>query len=77
MTDLDGRLKKQRCHFANKGLSSQSYGFPSSHVWMRELDHKRLSGEELMLSKCGAGKTFEIPLDNEEIQAVNPKGNQS
>jgi len=33
-------IKKQRHHFANKGLSSQSYGFSSSHVWMRELDHK-------------------------------------
>ena len=27
-------IKKQRHHFANKDLSSQSYGFPSSHVWM-------------------------------------------
>ena len=26
--------KKQRCYFANKGLSSQSYGFSSSHVWV-------------------------------------------
>ena len=26
--------KKQRHHFANKGLSSQSYGFSHSHVWM-------------------------------------------
>ena len=25
---------KQRHYFANKGLSSQVYGFPSSHVWM-------------------------------------------
>ena len=33
-------IKKQRHHFANKGLSSQSYGFSSSHVWMWELDHK-------------------------------------
>ena len=33
-------IKKQRNYFANKGLSSQSYGFPSSHVWMWELDHK-------------------------------------
>ena len=23
-----------RHHFANKGLSSQSYGFSSSHVWI-------------------------------------------
>ena len=27
-------IKKQRHHFANKGLSSQSYGFSSNHVWM-------------------------------------------
>ena len=27
-------IKKQRHYFANKGLSNQSYGFPSSHVWM-------------------------------------------
>ena len=28
------RIKKQRHYFANKGLSSQGYGFSSSHVWM-------------------------------------------
>ena len=28
------RIKKQRCYFANKGPSSQGYGFFSSHVWM-------------------------------------------
>ena len=27
-------IKKQRYHFANKGLSSQGYGFSNSHVWM-------------------------------------------
>ena len=27
-------IKKQRYYFANKGLSSQGYGFFSSHVWM-------------------------------------------
>ena len=34
MTNLDGILKKQRHYFANKGLSSQGYGFSSGHVWM-------------------------------------------
>ena len=33
-------IKKQRLYFANKGLSSQSYGFSSSHVWMWELNYK-------------------------------------
>ena len=27
-------IKKQRHYFANKGLSSQSYGFSGCHVWM-------------------------------------------
>ena len=27
-------IKKQRHYFVNKGLSSQGYGFSSSHVWM-------------------------------------------
>ena len=37
MTNLDSILKN-RHYFANKGPSSQGYGFCSSHVWMRELD---------------------------------------
>ena len=45
MTNLDSILKKkkkekQRHYFANKGLSSQSYGFSSSHVWIWELDYE-------------------------------------
>ena len=39
MTNLDS-IKKQRNHFANKGLYSQSYSFFSSHVQMWEMDHK-------------------------------------
>ena len=27
-------IRKQRHYFADKGLSSQSYGFSSTHVWM-------------------------------------------
>ena len=37
MTNLDSILK-HRDYFANKGLSSQGYGFSSGHVWMRQLD---------------------------------------
>ena len=32
-------IEKQRHYFAKRGLSSQSYGFSSSHVWMWELDY--------------------------------------
>ena len=31
---LRQHIKKQRHYFADKGPSSQSYGFSSSHVWM-------------------------------------------
>ena len=33
-------IKKQRCYFAHKDPSSQSYGFSSYHVRLWELDHK-------------------------------------
>ena len=32
MTNLEKHIKKQRCYFANKGPSSQGYGFSSGHV---------------------------------------------
>ena len=71
-------IKKQRHYIANKGLSSQSYGFSSSHVWMWELD----CGESWALKNwcfwtVVLEKTLESPLDCKEIQPVNPKGNQS
>ena len=34
MTNLRWHIQKQRHYFANKGPSSQGYGFSSSHVWM-------------------------------------------
>ena len=34
MTNLDSIFEKQRHYFANKGPSSQGYGFSSGHVWM-------------------------------------------
>ena len=37
MTNLDSIFQKQRHYFANKGLSSQGYGFSHGHVWMLEL----------------------------------------
>ena len=40
MINLDNIFKKQRHYFANKGPSSQGYGFSSSHLWMLELDYK-------------------------------------
>ena len=34
MINLDSSIKKQRHYFSDKGPSSQSYVFSSSHVWM-------------------------------------------
>ena len=33
-------IEKERHYFANKGPSSQGYGFSSDHLWMCELDCK-------------------------------------
>ena len=71
-------IKKQRHCFANKGPSSQSYGFSSSHVWMWELDYK---GSWVLKNWCFwtmvLERILESPLDCKEIKRVNPKGNQS
>ena len=57
MTNLDRVLKKQNHHFGDKGLSSQSYGFPRSHVQMWELDHKESWAlQNWCFQNCGAGE---------------------
>ena len=38
--NLRQHIKKQKDYFADKGLSSQSYGLSSRHVWMLELDYR-------------------------------------
>ena len=71
-------IKKRRHYFADKVLSSQSYGFSGSHVWMWELDHKEgwvlknWCFQTLVLKK-----TLENSLDSKEIKPVYPEGNQS
>ena len=71
-------IKKQRHYCANKGLSSQSCGFSSSHVWMWELDYKKSWVlKNLCFWTVVLEKTLKSPLDSKEIQPVNPKGNQS
>ena len=77
MTNLDN-IKKQRHYFANKGPSSQSYGFSSSHVWMWELDYKESWAlKNWCFWTVVLEKTLESPLDCKEIQPINPKGDQS
>ena len=70
------RLKKQRYHFANKGLYSPSYGFSSGHMWVWELDHKE---SRVLKNWCFQNvvleKTLESPLNSKEIKLVNSKEN--
>ena len=71
-------IKKQRHYFANKGPSSQGYGFSSSHVWMRELDSKESwAPKNWCFWTVVLEKTLESPLDCKEIQPVHRKGDQS
>ena len=71
-------IKKQRHYFVNKGPSSQSYGFSSSHVWMWELDFKEnWAPKNWCFWTVLLEKTLESPSDYKEIQPVNAKGNQS
>ena len=76
MTNLSSLLKSR--DIANKGPSSQSYGFSSSHVQMWELDYKESWAlKDWCFWTVVLEKTLESPLDCEEIQSVYPKGNQS
>ena len=71
MTNLDSIL---RSNFANKVLSSQSYGFSSSHVWMWQLDYKEnWAPKNWCFWTVVLEKTLESPLEYSEIQLVNPK----
>ena len=68
MTNLDSISKSRHC-FANKSLSSQSYGLSSSHVLMWELDCE----ESWVLNNwyfwtMVLEKTLESPLDCKEMQ---------
>ena len=63
-------IKKQRYHFADKGLYSQSYNFPSSHVWtIKNVACRRI--DPVLLEE-----TLESPFDSKKIESVNPIRNQ-
>ena len=71
-------IKMQRHYFANKGPSSQNYGFSRNRVWIWELDYK----ESWVLKNwwfwtAVLEKILESPLDCKEIKPVHPKGSQS
>ena len=65
-------IQKQRHYFANKGLSSQGYGFSSGHVWMWELDCEESSA---LNSWCFWTVVLEKTL--EEVPWTARRSNQS
>ena len=71
-------IKKQRYYFADKGPSSQSYGFSSSQVWMWVLDcEESWALKNWCFWTVALEKTLDSPLDCKNIQPVHPKVNQS
>ena len=67
-------IKKQRHYFANKDLSSQSYDFSGSHVWMWKLDYKESwVPKNWWFWTVVLEKTLESPLDCKESQLVHLK----
>ena len=65
-------------YFANKGPSSQSYGFSSSPVWMWELHHKESWAlKNWCFWTVVLERILQSLLNYEEIKPVHPKGNQS
>ena len=77
MTNLD-RILKSRHYFANRGTSSQGYGFSYSHVWMWELDYEEgWTPKNWCFWTVVLETSLENPLDCKNIQPFNSKGNQS
>ena len=71
-------IQKERYYFANKGPSSQGYGFSSDHVWLWELDYEEgWAPKNWCFWTVVLEKTLESPLDYKEIQSVHSEGDQS
>ena len=78
MTNLDSILKSRDISFPTKVHLVKATVFPSSHVWMWELDYKEsLAPKNWCFWTLVLEKTLESPLDCEEIQPVYPKWDQS
>ena len=67
-------IKKQKYYFADKGPSSQSYDFPSSQVWLWELDYKESwAPKSWCFWTVVLENTLKSPLEYKKIQPVNPR----
>ena len=58
-------------------VTSQSYGFSKSHVWIWELDHKEgWVPKKWCFQIVVLEKILDSPMDFKEIEPDNPEGNQ-
>ena len=78
MTNLDSILKSRDITLPINICLVRAMDFPSSHVWMWELDYKESwVPKNWCFWTVVLEKTLDSPLDFKEIQPVNPKGDQS
>ena len=76
MTNLDS-IKKQRCHFADKGPYRQMNGFSSRHVQIWDLEHKEgWMPKNWCFWTMVLKKTLKSLLDFQEVEPVNSQGDQ-
>ena len=70
-------VRNQRHHSANKHPCNQSYDFSSSHVQMRQLDHKKGWARRIVAFKLWCWRRLlRVLWTVKEIKPVSPKGNQ-
>ena len=78
MTNLDSILNSRDITLRTMVCLSQSYGFSSSHVWMRELDQKDgWALKNWYFQTVVLEKTHESPLESKEVKPVNLNRNRS
>ena len=72
-------IKKQRHYFANKGPSSLSYGFSSSHVWceswtIKKAEHQRMDTFELWYWRRLLRVPWTVRISNQSIlKEISPE----
>ena len=78
MANLDSILKSRDVTLPTEVYLVRAMVFPSSHIWMWELDYKdSWAPKNWCFWTMVLEKTLESPLNCKEIKPVNPKGNQS
>ena len=77
MTNLGNLLKSRDVTLRKKSILSKLCFFSSSHVWMKDLDHRKgWVLKDWYFQTVVLEKTLESPLDCKETKPVNPKENQ-